>query len=188
MGIGRGPDGVGWQVRRVDDAAAANSASVDQERTQFVVSLDREEWGLWRAHVRRQDCLMKVHGWYGRLALAFMLVGGLLTVSHMLQRPLVISQSIRMKCSVWPGSGQRSWRRWTCSPFPAAHSQKQCSSGRCTQCRGGGETSAAHIVNCAYLVMSSCTPCIGHLMNEIAWQGAGPGTSGGSALKRRRCS
>ena len=60
MGIDRGPDGVGWQVRRIEDAAAANSAAVDQERTQFVVRLDREEWGLWRAHVRQQDCLMKV--------------------------------------------------------------------------------------------------------------------------------
>ena len=60
VGIDRGPEGVGWQVRRIEDAAAANSASVDQERTQFVVSLDREEWGLWRAHVQQQDCLMKV--------------------------------------------------------------------------------------------------------------------------------
>ena len=33
MGIDRGPEGVGWQVRRIEDAAAANSASVDQERT-----------------------------------------------------------------------------------------------------------------------------------------------------------
>jgi len=60
VGIDRGPDGVGWQVRRIEDAAAANSAAVDQERTQLVVRLDREEWGLWRAHVRQQDCLMKV--------------------------------------------------------------------------------------------------------------------------------
>jgi len=60
VGIGRGPEGIGWQVHRIEDAGAANSAAVDQERTQFVVSLDREEWGLWRAHVRRQDCLMKV--------------------------------------------------------------------------------------------------------------------------------
>ena len=60
VGIDRGPDGVGWQVRRIDDAAAAHSAAADQERTHFVVSLDREEWRLWQAFVRQQDCLMKV--------------------------------------------------------------------------------------------------------------------------------
>ena len=58
-GIDRGPEGVGWQVRRVEDAAAANSAAADQERTQFVISLDREEWRLWQGFVRQQDCLMK---------------------------------------------------------------------------------------------------------------------------------
>lgn len=60
MGIDRGPDGVGWQVRRIEDAAAAHSAAADQERTQFVVSLDRDEWSLWQQFVRQQDCLMKV--------------------------------------------------------------------------------------------------------------------------------
>ncbi len=60
VGIDRGPQGVGWQVRRVEDAGAANSAAVDQERTQFVVSLDREEWELWKDCVRQQDCLMRV--------------------------------------------------------------------------------------------------------------------------------
>ena len=59
VGIDMGSQGVGWQVRRVEDAAAANTAAADQERTQFVVSADREEWKRWQRHVQPKDCLMK---------------------------------------------------------------------------------------------------------------------------------
>ena len=59
VGIDMGPQGTGWQVRRVEDAAAANTAAADQERTQFVISADREEWRRWQSHIRPTDCLMK---------------------------------------------------------------------------------------------------------------------------------
>jgi hypothetical protein len=59
VGIDMGSQGAGWQVRRIDDAAAANTAAADQDRTQFVVSADREEWKRWQSHVQPKDCLMK---------------------------------------------------------------------------------------------------------------------------------